>query len=466
MFEENDDFLDLSPLLGKFEDMLSAETVYFFDVDEFEAISEHYYGNGKIKKALRAVEVALEQHPEHPAFMMRKAQIFTSTNRIKEAHRELEKVASIEPESYELFMARAALASKQELFKKAISLYKQALPFAEYPEDVWPMIAVEYQMLGDHDKAIEYLKLTLQENPEDEIAIYNLSLCYDLLGKNEEGISFFSALVDQDPYNEVAWYHLGLLHYKVKEYDLALRAIDYAILIDEYFTAAYYEKARILERTFRYQEAADTYLLSFEYDGPTGFSYYKIGLCYLKLHKEDKAISYFTKAVHEDSELDEAYFELAFLYDERNEHQQAVYNINKAIELDAENLEYAYTSASVHRRAGLLDEAEMLFEFLVRSGATEVNIFIDYAELLFDLCQFEEGMGMLYRGIHLNPKSAELHYRISGYLFTLAEEDEGISYFNKAFRMKPEGLHFFFELFPKLKNNKRIRASLVAKRKK
>lgn len=466
MFDENEDFLDLAPLLGRFETMLSENTTYFFDVDEFEAISEHYYTLGKVKKALKAVEVALEQHPAHPAFMMRRAQIYTSTNKIKEAHRELEKIASIEPESYDLFMARAALASKQEQFVKAINLYKKALPFAEYKEDVWPMIAVEYQMLGKHEEAIKYLKLTLKENPEDEIAIYNLSLCYDLLDKNEEGIRFFNSLIDEDPYNEVAWYHLGLLYFKVKEFDKSLRAIDYSILIDEHFTAAYYEKARVLERTFRYQEAAETYLQSFEYEGPTGFSFYKIGLCYLKLHKEDKAISYFTKAIHEDACLDEAYYELAYLYDEKNEFQQAVYNINKALDLDPENLEYVYTSARIHRRAGLLDEAEVLYDFLFTSGATEVDIFIDYAELLFDLCQFEEGMNMLYKGIQVNPKSAELHYRIAGYLFTLTEEDEAIIYFKKAYAMHVQGLRFFFQLFPKLKNNKRIRAAIVSKRQK
>ena len=53
----------------------------------------------------------------------------------------------------------------------------------DFPEDVWPLIAIEYQMLGNYELSCKYLKLTLEENPEDEIAIYNIALCYDLLEK-------------------------------------------------------------------------------------------------------------------------------------------------------------------------------------------------------------------------------------------------------------------------------------------
>lgn len=468
MFEDDDDFLDFSTLLSRYEQMQHANAVYFFDVDEFEALSDHFYLSGKTKKALEVVNIALGQHPEVPSFFMRRAQIFTSNNRIKEAYAELQKVEDLEPESFDLFMARAALASKQEQHNKAISFYNQALPFAEYEDEVWPMIALEYQALGDFKNALKYLKLTLKDNPEDEIAIYNIALCFDLLGAVASGIEYFKNLIEEDPYNELAWYHLGLLHAKQEEYDEALHAFDYSIVIDDYFTAAFYEKARLLERTFRYQEAAETYLATFETDGPTGFTYYKIGLCYLQLHKDSKALNYFTKAVHEDEDLDEAFFELALLYDDMNQHPEAVYNINKALRAEEENVEYLYVSAKIHKRAGLLDESEHIYATLLQEQAADLTteVFMDYAELLFDLCQFENGMHTLYKGVELNPKEAKLLYRISGYLFTLNEEDEGVIYFKKALKINSEGVHYFFELFPKLKNNEYIRAALVAKRRK
>src|SRR5690606_13712211 len=129
----------------------------------------------------------------------------------------------------------AAVQSKQGNSRNAITLFKQALKYAAYPEEVWPLIAIEYQMSGNYELASKYLKLTLESNPEDEIAIYNMALCFDLLEKTREGIVYFNKFINQNPYSEIGWYHRGILYAKKKEYEQALRAIDYALLIDETF---------------------------------------------------------------------------------------------------------------------------------------------------------------------------------------------------------------------------------------
>lgn len=446
----------LLPLIDRFEKMLKRNEEYFFDVDEFELLSDYFYENGKMGKAIKAVEIASMQHPSASTFIVRMAHYHTANNNIKKAFETLKRLEQVEPDSFDLFMARATIYSKSGRHQKALNFYKAALKKAEFPEDVWPMIAIEYQIMGNFEMALKYLKLTLEENPEDEIAIYNIALCFDLLDKGEEGITYFNKFTDRNPYCEVAWYHLAILSAKERQYNQALRAIDYAILIDEYFTAAYYEKARILERTFRYKEAADTYIESFEFEGPTGFSYYKIGLCYLNMLKPEKAESYLTKAIQEDPDLDEAFYELALLKDEQNAGSEAIYFIGKALELDDENTDYLFTSAEIHRRAGMLNEAEVIYQSIIEKGFIDPDVFIDYAELLFDLCEFEDGMEVLYQGVQLNPDSADMNYRICGYLYTLQESDEADIYFKKALELNPERRQFFFELFPKLKQSSSI----------
>lgn len=450
----------LMPLLDRFEKMLKRNEEWFFDVDEFELLSDYFYENGKVAKALKAVEIASIQHPSASSFIVRMAHYHTANNNIKRALETLKKLEEVEPDSFDLYMARATIYSKSGRHQRALNLYKAALKKTSFPEDVWPMIAIEYQVMGNFEMALKFLKLTLDVNPDDEIAIYNIALCFDLLDKGEEGISFFNRFTDRNPYCEVAWYHLAILSAKERMYEEALRAIDYAILIDEFFTAAYYEKARILERTFRYKEAAETYMESFEFEGPTGFSYYKIGLCYLNMLKSEKAESYLTKAIQEDPDLDEAYYELALLKDEHNAGSEAIYFIGKALELNDDNTDYLFTSADIHRRAGMLNEAEVIYQGIIEKGIIDPDVFIDYAELLFDLCEFDEGMEVLYQGVQLNPGSAEMNYRICGYLYTLQESDEADIYFKKALDINPERRQFFFELFPKLEQSPSINTIL------
>lgn len=450
MYEE-DESTDLNPLINRFEDMLKQGDIWYFDVQEFEAISDYYYEIGKLTKAIQAVEVGCQQHPSSPNFILRKARFFTASNELDRAEEALSSFEKIEPDSVHLFLARAAYFSKRDEHQKAILFFKKALQIAEFPEEIWPLIAMEYQVVGNYELAQKYLRLALKDNPEDEIAIYNLALCYDLLDKSEDGIRFFSRFVDQYPYNEVAWYHLGILQAKEKLFDEALRSIDYAILIDEYFTAAYYEKARILERTYRYKEATEIYQTCIENEGPSGYSYYKIGMCYMNLHNSDKAIANFTKAIQEDPDLDEAYYELALLKDEDRSGAEAMYYINKALNVNPDSADYLYVAAEIHRRGGMLNEAELMYEKLISLGHVEPDIFIDYAELLFDLCEFEQGMEILYQGVQLNPESAEINYRLSGYLYTLQENDEANIYFKKALKIDPDRRLFFFELFPNLR---------------
>lgn len=459
MFEDEneDDFFNLLDLVDEFKRMQSQGLSRFYDLEEFEAIADYFYEIGKPKKALEVLDMAKMQHPYASSLQLKQVHYLTSMDRTREAAQILRELEGSVHDAYEMHMARAGLYSKIGNHQKAIEQYRQALSFAEFPEDVYHLLALEYQLTGAYDKALRYLKMSLELYPEDEIALYNLALCYDLLEKPEEGISFLESFLDANPYSEIAWYHLGLMQAKVEDYPQALRALDYAILVDEYFSAAYYEKARILELEFRYQEAAETYQATFEYDGSSGYGYYKTGLCYLRLGKNQKAEKFLNKAIQEDDELEEAFYELSLLKDEQKEWPEALYLINKAVELDPENWEYRHSSAMMHRRAGKLDEAVGIYNKLIEDQYYNASTFTEYAQLLFDMCEFKLGMDVLYQALELIPGSSQLHYQLAGYLYTIQEQDEALIYLRKAYDLDAGGKSFFLALFPWLKKEHKVR---------
>ncbi len=462
MFEDEneDEFFNLLDLVDDFKRMQAEGKVRFYDLEEFEMISDYFYEIGKVQRALDVLGLAQDQHPYAGSLKLKRIQYLTAADKTREATRLLSEIESTMVDSYDLFMARAALLSKTGNHQKAIEQYRQAINLTEFPEDVYHLLALEFQLVGAFDKALKYLKLTLEVFPDDEIALYNLALCYDLSEKEEEAISYLEEFIDVNPYSEIAWYHLGIMHTKLGDLKEALRSYDYAILIDEYFSAAYYEKARVLEQEYRYMEAAETYLASFEYEGASGYGYYKIGLCYLRLHKEDKAESYLSKAIQEDPDLEEAYYELALIKDEKENWSEAVFLICKAVELDPENWQFRHSSALIHRRAGKLDEAAVIYQNLIKDGFYDGNTFTEYAQLLFDMCEFDEGMAILYKALELMPESGAIHYQLAGYLFTIKESDEGGIYLKKALQLDPGGKSFFLSLFPWLKENQAVATHL------
>jgi len=462
MFEDEneDDFFNLLDLIDEYKRMEAQGHSRFYDLEEFEAIADYFYETGKPKKALDVLEMACNQHPYASSLRLKKVQYLTSLDRTKEANAVLKDLEGEVHDKFELFMARAGLFSKTGHHQRAIEQYRQALNHTEFPEDVYHLLALEYQLVGAYDKALRYLKISLEVLPDDEIALYNIALCYDLLEQPEKGIEFLQGFIDGNPYSEIAWYHLGLMQAKIEDYPQALRSLDYAILIDEYFSAAYYEKARILELEFRYQEAAETYQATFEYDGSSGYGYYKTGLCFLRLGKTVQAEKFLSKAIQEDSELEEAFYELALLKDELRQWPEALYLINKAVELDPENAEYRHSSAMMHRRAGKLDEAALIYAKLIEDNYYNASTFTEYAQLLFDMCEFKEGMDVLYNALELIPQSSQLHFQLAGYLFTIEERDEALIYLKKALDIDAGGKSFFLALFPWLKKEPQVRAVL------
>ncbi|MDR9443042.1 MAG: tetratricopeptide repeat protein [Schleiferiaceae bacterium] len=450
---EEDDHFDLFALLERFETLLDSHSEMYHDLDEYELVTDYYAEMGKPKKALRILEMALTQHPYAPVLRVRKVQVLSAVQRFREAREELEALSRQAPDSYELYTARAGFYSRNGQHQKAIQCYQKALPLAEFPEDVHSMLAVEHQLLGQYAEAIQFLRKVLIDNPQDEVGLYNIALCYDMLSRYEEGITFFEDFIERSPYSEVAWYHLGMFFRSEREFDKALWAMDYAILIDEYFSAVYFEKAEILESTYRFQEAIDTYQETIRFEGPSGYAYYRIAGCYQALHNRPKAIAYYTKAVQEDEELDGAYHELALLSDEDEQWEQAIYFINRALELDPENISYLFISADIHRRGGRLDEAAIFYDTLEDAGVNEAKLYIDYAELLFDMCEFEPGMEKLYEGVRQQPESPEMNLRLAGYLLLLDEQERGANYLKKGLELDGGAKFWFIELFPRLRKH-------------
>lgn len=453
---EDEEFFEILHLVDRFNKMLETGQVQYHDLEEFELVVDYFADLGKLRKALKVIDMALDQHPFAPTLRVRRVQLLTAGNKVREAHTELEQLSREAPDSYDLYLARAGLYSRLGQHHKAIGQYEKCLSKAEFPEDVWVLLAMEYQMMGDYRPAAQYLQKSLEVNSEDEVGLYNLALCFDLLQVPQEAVDYFSAFIDRHPYSEVAWYQLGSAYAQIDDYDHALWALDYAIIIDEFFSAAYFDKAHLLEKTYRYPEAIDLYLSTIEFQGAEGYTYYRVGLCHLALHQPKKALKYFTKAVQEDGELDAAYYELALLHDENESWDEAVYSIKKSLHLDPENVEYKFIAADIHRRAGLLNEAGELYREILAQGYEDPKVYLDYCDLLFDLCEFDQGMAILAQGLDVNPRSAELYFRSAGYYFTLESYAKARYFLQKALRLDPSGRLHFYQLFPRLKKQPEV----------
>jgi len=440
-------------LISRYENMLKNNTQSFFDSHEFEDIADHYIEKGLLGEAMGSMEMAFKQYPFSANFLIKKAQILTILERLPEAETALDIAETLEPSNPDLHIAKGSILSKKRKHQEALKHFHEAQNLSENPIDVYPFIAFEYQCLGRFQDAIKYLDVFLNNEPEDDIAIFNIAYCFERLDAYNDAIDFFKNLIEKSPYCEITWYQLGLFYNKIKDFKQAIIALDYAILIDECFTAGYHEKARSLTQLGKTKEAINTYLLTFAFENATGYTYLKIGLCYKELSSYKQAIRYFTKACHEDPQLSEAWMEIGLCYEATGSIEEALHNIKKAVNLSPDDLEYLYIQTKIHYKTGLFHEAELGYKKLMKLGCESPTIWMEYAHLMKKIRETKEAISLLKKGLKQNKNHSELLVRLGAYLFLDGQEDLARKYLRMANTINPEINIELYKHIPALENN-------------
>src|SRR3954470_5604422 len=273
-FEEN---------LKLFEDMLATGQVHFFDADDIEEIIDYYLQWLNYEMAKKAIDYGLERFPYSSIIKIRYAQYLSSQHYTHEALTILNEVEQIEQNNFDLYMARGYIYSQMGLGEQAIENFKNAIPLAEYKDEVYVALGIEFLNEDKPNDALYYLKKAIKLNSKNEVALNELSLCFDLTGKSEEAVKFFEEYIDNHPYSYYAWFNLGLSYGRVGLYEKAVEAYDYALAINESFSSAYFNKANALAQLGKYYEAIEVYKETFKYEDHDPTTYYYIGECYENL---------------------------------------------------------------------------------------------------------------------------------------------------------------------------------------
>jgi tetratricopeptide (TPR) repeat protein len=209
---------DISPMVSRFEEMIKQNDAYYFERHDLEDIVDYYINTNHHQKALKAIRFATNQYPDSTFFLLRKSQLIAAEGQYDESLNLLEQLEIFESGNPEVFITKGSIYSMLARPKDAIQSYKQALRLDRKIEDVYLFIAFEFQNMNMYGQAARYLRRCLQLNPDNEAALFEMSLCFDVTAKFNSGIKFFNAFLDKNPYSKVAWYALGHLYSKLQQF--------------------------------------------------------------------------------------------------------------------------------------------------------------------------------------------------------------------------------------------------------
>ena len=456
---------DYNLSLSKFESMLKTNKVLFFDSEEFEEIILHYLDMGKAALAKKALKLALEQHPKSTGLKLVQVEMLVYDDKLEFAEKLLNELYAIEPTNEEVYIQKANICSKRDQHEKAVELLKIALKYTDDNADVYNLIGMEYLFMDNLEMAKESFIKCLEEDLDDQSALYNVVYCFEFLDQNQDAISYLQKYIDKNPYSEIAWHQLGRLHYSVKEYENAIRAFDYATLIDDEFLGAFMEKAKAYERLKKYSEAVESYNRTIELDDATSYALLRMGKCYEKLGDKALALKYFNQTVHEDPLLDKGWIAITDFYVRQKNYQKALFFVNKALAIDNQNRLYWKRYASINKQMNFYEEAEFGYRKAVEFGETGLETWLFWVDILQFLGEFESAIQTLLQASEYFPEENEIEYRLAGLYFTLTDSTKAKFHLSNALRLNFDNYILLEDLFPVVWIKKTVQ-NYIAKHKK
>ncbi|MFT3795799.1 tetratricopeptide repeat protein [Flavobacterium sp.] len=448
--------------LSKFESMLKTNKVFFFDSEEFEEIILHYLDMGKAFLAKKALKLALEQHPKSTGLKLVQVEMLVYDDKLDQAEKLLNELYALEPTNEEIYIQKANIYSKRDNHEKAVELLNIALQHTDDYADVYNLIGMEYLFMDNLEMAKESFIKCLEEDTDDQAALYNVVYCFEFLDQNEQAIAYLNQYIDKNPYSEIAWHQKGRLHYGLKQYEDALRAFDYATLIDEEFMGAFMEKAKSLERLKRYEEAIEAYNRTIELDDPTSYALLRIGKCHEKLGNDTLALKFYNKTVHEDPLLDKGWIAITDFYMRQKNYQKALFYVNKALNIDNENRLYWKRYAAINKEMHFFEEAEIGYRKAVELGDFQLDTWLFWVDILQFLGEFDNAVQTLLQASEYFPDEYEVEYRLAGLYYILGENDKGKFHLTNGLRMNFENHIILEELYPAVWDKKSIQ-NIIAK---
>jgi tetratricopeptide (TPR) repeat protein len=461
----SDEEEDYNLSLTKFESMLKTNKVLFFDSEEFEEIILHYIDTGKTSLAKKALKLALEQHPKSTGLKLVQVEMLVYEDQLDLAEKMLNELYAIEPNNEEIYIQKANICSKRDQHEKAVELLKIALQYTDDYADVYNLIGMEYLFMDNLEMAKDSFIKCLEEDLEDQSALYNVVYCFEFLDQNKEAIAYLNQYIEKNPYSEIAWHQVGRLHYGLKEYEEAIRAFNYATLIDDEFMGAFMEKAKALERLKQYPEAIESYERTIELDDATSYALLRIGKCHERLGNTALAIKYYNQTVHEDPLLDKGWIAITDFYVREKNFQKALFYVNKALAIDNQNQLYWKRYASINKEMNFFEEAEFGYRKAVEFGDYQLDTWLFWVDILQFLGEFNSAIQTLLQATEYFPEENEIEYRLAGLYFMIQDKTKAKFHLSNGLRLNFDNYILIQDLFPMIWEEKTVQ-NYIAKHKK
>jgi tetratricopeptide (TPR) repeat protein len=445
-------------LLRQYENLKNGRQHSFIEEDAFEKIIDYYQEKEDLLKAMEVVTSACEQYPYSSILLIKKADILLANRRYKDALAILEKATILDSSDLNLYILKtdAYLALDQQ--EKAVALLEEALALfeGEDKQELLFELADVYDDYEDFDKVFDCLKMILEDDPNNEEALYKICFWTDFTGRNEESIRLHQHIINEYPYNELAWFNLAAAYQGIKLYEKAIDAYHYAIAIEEKFDYAYRNMGDALIRLRKYKEAIEVLEKVNELAKPEDVIFEAIGHCYDRLKNFAQARIQYRKASHLRQDDSKLYYKIACTYYNEGQWESCIKQLDTAIKIHRMQPEYNLLAGECKLQLGLFKDAVQYFSTVVQIRPRYKAGWEALIRCLFKAEFFEEALEQSEAALTITGGKPLFAFYKAAALLALGKTKEAILQLESAMEKSPRLLKKFIELNPAILQNQSV----------
>lgn len=450
---------DLAELLNQYQNLKTGKSHSFIEEEDFETLIDYFNEKDNNAEAFNASEIGLQLFPYSSLLMIKKSDLLIIARKYEEALQLLEKAELYNTDDINIYILKTDIYLALDRQQDAVKLLEEALTLFTGEERIELLfeLADVYDDYEEFDKLFDCLKLILQDEPNNEEALYKICFWADFTRRNEESIVIHQKIIDEFPYNEIAWFNLGTAYQGLKLYEKAIDAYKYCIVIDEKFDYAYRNMGDAYIRLRKYKEAIEVLEKVLELSRPEDVIYEAIGYCYLRLNNFAQARFNYKKAVHLNPDDSKLHYKIATTYMHEKQWQFAIKFLENALKLHHNVREYNLALGNCYLNLEQYKEAIIYFGIAVKLKPKSVLGWEALLNCLLKNNHAEEAAQYALTAITATEsKRPVFKFYYSAALFLTGKSKEAVVQLESAMQKAPKLLKKFIEINPAFLQNQQI----------
>ncbi len=227
--------------------------------------------------------------------LLEQARAAEKTGDYQAAERVYLQALAIDPDNLETLKRLGVLQQTELKFSESVESFKQVLAHDAHYPDVNFFLGVSYFGENDFNQAIQSFELELGTPKPHRRCRYYLALALQAVGRIDEAISQLNRTVDENPQDADALYQLARIHKNA-----SLQAIERLRALDQDSFQLHALMGEVYADDERYAEAIKEYQAALAKRPDATGIHYAIGVAYWVQHQLDAAKKEFMEALKEN----------------------------------------------------------------------------------------------------------------------------------------------------------------------